>query len=260
MSKNSVASLVLFILLATCCFQFAAAYADSDSMMAAEKSFLQGKYEQAIIESDRLIDARVNKRYEVYYIKGLSELKSGRYADARKTFSNIIEKYPSSPRVFEANIGIGDSYYLAGNKEAASSIYADVVKSFPNDENIAIARERLGMCKSGERTIVPEKIIHQDAVPAVPHFTPKEMPRGDAMGGVSIQVGSFKSKKNAEGLSKKLQKQGYESYVEIPVTSGDKLYRVKVGHFASRQDAEKLAARLKVRGYPTKICQAASYE
>ena len=52
-----------------------------------------------------------------------------------------------------------------------------------------------------------------------------------------------------------LDKAGYDSYVEMPKNSGDKIYRVKVGRFHSKEAAEKLAAKLKVRGYPTKICE-----
>ena len=55
-------------------------------------------------------------------------------------------------------------------------------------------------------------------------------------------------------MSKELRRKGYESYIEIPLGSNDKLYRVKVGRFDSRQPAEDLAGRLKRSGYKVKIC------
>ncbi|MCM8761427.1 MAG: SPOR domain-containing protein [Candidatus Omnitrophica bacterium] len=69
-----------------------------------------------------------------------------------------------------------------------------------------------------------------------------------------MQVGSFKSKRNADALAKKLAGYGYEARVVIPVTAQDKLYRVRVGAFDSRQGAESLATRLKSIGYKVRIC------
>jgi cell division septation protein DedD len=249
------------VLLIAYSLQLTAANADTDSMTTLEKFYLQGRYDQAITEADRLIDARVNRRYEVYYVKALSELKAGRFSNARETFGKLIDAYPDSPRVFDANIGIGDSYYLAGNRIAAESIYKDALKKFPGDKNAALARERLDNCKSTQTAkavqsvqSAPPPMADRRQDPAAQHFLPAQVPRGEVTEGLSVQVGSFKSKRNAENLSNKLRKQGYESYVEIPVTSKDKLYRVKVGHLSSKEEAEKLAARLKVRGYPTRIC------
>jgi tetratricopeptide (TPR) repeat protein len=228
-------------------------------MMTLEKCYLNGKYEQAIIEADRLIDARSSRRYEVYYLKGLSELKSGRFAGARETFGRLIEKYPSSPRAFDANIGIGDSYYLAGNKEAAAGIYKDAIRKYPGDKNVALAREKVGQSVPVVKTIQNVQSVSPAEVRVNKEETPRhpinvQVPKSEPVEGLAVQVGSFKSRKNADNLSKKLRRQGYESYVEMPVTAKDGLYRVKVGHLKSRDDAEKLAARLKVRGYPTRIC------
>jgi len=73
-------------------------------------------------------------------------------------------------------------------------------------------------------------------------------------GTYSVQVGSFKNKRNADKLAKRLASRGYESYVAIPVFSSDKFYRVKVGKFGSRDEASRTASRLESKGYRTSIC------
>jgi DedD protein len=70
----------------------------------------------------------------------------------------------------------------------------------------------------------------------------------------SVQAGSFKDKRNADKLAKKLAGQGYQSYVEMPASSRDKFYRVKVGSFVSKDEALKMASKLKTDGHRIKIC------
>jgi len=83
----------------------------------------------------------------------------------------------------------------------------------------------------------------------------KEMVSCNATDGkYSVQVGSFKNKRNAEKLTRKLAARGYKSYISIPVLSKDKFYRVKVGNVSSRAEASNIASRLKSEGYNIKFC------
>lgn len=216
-------------------------------MVTAEKYFLEGKYENTVHESQRLIDERARQRYEVYYLKGLSELKLNRFQDARKSFEVIVNKYGKSKRAFDAYLGIGDSYVLEGNSVAAIGIYNEILKKYPNDKNIAIVKERLVQCNTKQCS--PDQIAGSNN-----DLKMKEIPRSESKGYASVQVGSFKNRRNADSLSKKLSARGYKSYVELPVASNDRHYRVKVGRFDSKDEAESLAAKLNREGYRTKIC------
>lgn len=238
--KRSAAIIIIFII-----GLFGPASYAGDEIAVLEKSFLEGKYEKAVLVAQDLIDSRSRQRYEVYYLKGLSEMKLNRFADARASFQDIIDKYPRTSRVFDARVGIGDSYLLEGKKDNAIRIYKEIMEKFPEDKNIAIVKSRLD--KNAVNTeIAQEKTVVQA----------RDIPRGESGGFTSIQVGSFKNSRNAEKLSQKLSSQGFESFVEIPANSGDKLYRVKVGRLQSAQSAEALASRLRVKGYKTKICPA----
>ena len=221
-------------------------YAGSD-IAAVEKPFLEGRYDKSVYAAKQLIDQRARQRYEIYYLKGLSELKLGRYKDARESFGAIISKYPGSNRIFDSYIGIGDSYFLEGDHTGAAKAYAQVKEKFPMGKNMALVEARLADCRK-EAISVPSPAVLQIE-------RPKTVP---ASGYFTVQAGCFKNKRNAERLSTKLVQAGYQGHVEFPFTTGDGLYRVKVGKFSSKEEAETTAAKLNRSGYRTKICDDTS--
>ena len=209
---------------------------------SVEKLFLEGEYGKVVDEASRLIDSRAGKLDELYYLKGLSELKLNKFSDARNSFDKILSKYQHSKLTFDAYTGIGDSYFLEGNINEALRVYNEILVKFPNDKNLSVIQERIGNCRS--KMGLPDKAKIE-----------VQIPHDSVEGRISVQVGCFGSKGNAEKLNKKLANKGYESYLELPVSPHDNLYRVRVGKFQSREAAESLANRLKRDGYSTTICQ-----
>lgn len=253
----------------------------SSSFGKVERLFLEGKYESAVSEAERLITARSSNEDEIVYLKALSELKLNRFDDARKDFSYIISRFQSSRRIFDSYLGIADSSFLESKTESAIKEYNEVVDKFPNDRNIAVvyyrladAYKKIGVSDKAlfysekARKASPLSFEYKAApyngavsgptpgeikeMPPVPK--PKELSRTAGIKGFSVQVGSFKSKRNADKLAQKLMGRGYDSFVELPVGSGDKLYRVKVSRGKSKEEAEIWASRLKRDGYFVKIC------
>ena len=234
MRKTSLAAITLLCLFAQLSF------ADSarTGIATIEKHFLEGNYNAVISESSALIDSGRGKKDELYYLKGLSELKSNKFSAARDSFNYIISKCSWSKKVFDAHLGIGDSYMLEGNNPKALSAYNDMVIKYDKDKNISIVYGRLSLCRSNQ----------QNQIKRSPNPTSAEKGR------ISVQVGSFKDKRNADKLAKKLAARGYESHVSIPVSSDDNYYRVKVGSFNSKPEAQKLESKLRSDGYRTKVC------
>lgn len=70
--------------------------------------------------------------------------------------------------------------------------------------------------------------------------------------GFAVQIGSFASRANADGLVAKLRKGGFAAFIS-PTAGGRKLYRVRVGPVGDRDEAQRLAARLAAAGQPGKI-------
>jgi tetratricopeptide (TPR) repeat protein len=220
------------------------------SVAKVEKLFLMEKYEQAVNEADKLIDANVSRQDEIYYLKGLAQIKLKRYGFARESFEYILSTYSDSKFAFDAYTGIGDAYYLEGNTHSAMRIYNETLARFPRDKNISIIKRRLEDCNKRVGADYATRV--EAAAPHAEITAPADAPKGN----FSIQVGGFKEKRNADNLARKLAAKGYYTYVEAPASSaGDNLYRVKVGRLAQAEEARRLAARLKVSGYPTKICQ-----
>ncbi|MCX5678020.1 MAG: SPOR domain-containing protein [Candidatus Omnitrophica bacterium] len=258
--------------------------ASSASFSVVEKYFLEGKYNSVISESEELINSGSGRKDELYYLKGLSELKANKFSDARASFNYIISHYSWSKKVFDARLGVGDSYFLEGNNTKALNVYNEIADNYPSDKNIAIVYSRLSSCyaKMGlrdkadsyhamVRTKAPLSFEAKSA-PAVSsplqNITACPTAQEPMLGrrarkapspysgpGIhSVQVGSFKNKRNADKLVKRLSARGYESYVTIPVFSSDKFYRVKVGKFASKDEASRMASKLESDGYRTSLC------
>ncbi len=69
-----------------------------------------------------------------------------------------------------------------------------------------------------------------------------------------VQLGSFASRKNAQGLVDSVAGKGFSSYLLPLARSGQKtLYRVRVGPPADRSKAERLVSDLKKAGYPGQV-------
>lgn len=245
-----------------------------------EKLFLEGKYDAVITQSDVLIKSGAARKDEIYYMKALSQLKLNRFADARASFEYIISNYRWSKNLFDVYMGLGDSHLLEGQASKALGVYNEMASKFPSDKNIAIVYSRMSSCyaKMGlsdkanyyanmakreaplsfEANSTPVAVKSVQETTRVSGTRPVHVQASSAVisgpGVYSVQVGSFKSKRNADKLCNKLSACGYESYIEIPVDSIDKLYRVKVGKLGSKEESERLAARLRASGYRTKTC------
>jgi tetratricopeptide (TPR) repeat protein len=244
--------LAMTVFFCSLCSAFCApahAGAAQGSIAKVEKLFLMEKYDKAVSEADKLIDARASQRDEVCYLKGLAEIKLKRYTKARESFEYIISRYSDSKITFDAYVGMGDAYYLEGNTHSAMRIYGEALNKFPNDKNIGIVKRRLEDC--GNRLGADYASRQETVLPGTRAGALPEKPKGT----FSIQVGGFKERLNAYNLARKLAAKGYDSYVDAPTASGgDNLYRVKIGRLKSAEDANRLAERLKTGGYSTKIC------
>ncbi|MDZ7790633.1 MAG: SPOR domain-containing protein [Xanthomonadales bacterium] len=67
---------------------------------------------------------------------------------------------------------------------------------------------------------------------------------GQARQGLSVQVGSFASRNNAERLSGQLRGAGYDAFMHEEESGGRTIWRVRVGAYDERDDAERLLEEL----------------
>lgn len=225
---------------------FCATFAIAEEVPSGiEKLFLQDRYENVVIEADKLIEARSYGRDQIYYLKGLSQLKLSRFSDARRSFEEMRTRYPRSKTAFFALVGIGDTYYLEGNTNEAARIYNEAISTYPNDRNISVVREKLSDCQRRGGSTAARTTQYNFSAGTSSSYGKNYL---------SVQVGSFKNSENAERLSRQLAARGYDTHVEKASDAKGDFYRVKVGRCSSRFEAEQLEARLKAGGHVTKIC------
>jgi len=277
--KKFVSISLCLVLLCSCalmCFSsLCYARTTAESLSDVEKLFMQAKYDRVVTESDKLITSGARDREELNYLKGLSLMQLGRFKEARQVFEYMAERYRRGKRAFDAHIGIGDSYYLEGKYNESVVAYKDVLRSFPDHKNSAAVYYKIGKSyqklgindKANEyyskvKNISPlsfeSKMIGRDSdavtTAAAPGSQGKDPERSDEEDHYYVQTGYFKAKTNADKLSEKLRRKGYESYVVTVLKSNSAFYRVKVGHYKTKAEAEAEARNLKKDGFVTKVC------
>ena len=267
------------------------ARATVESLSQVEKMFMQCKYDRVVSESSKLIDAGAHGREELFYLKGLSQMQLARFREARQTFEYMVDRYPKGKRAFDGYIGSGDAFFLEGKYAESISSYNDALTNYPDNKNASIgyykigsayhklgseekAKEYFNKVKNGSPLSFESKTIPKDlgSSPgtggAVKSFLePGPSEGSDAEGYFYVQAGYFKSRNNAEGLTEKLKRKGYDSCLSAQInpvrnseiSNGVKnsttFYKVKVGRFKTRPEAEREASKLKSDGYKTRVCR-----
>jgi len=66
---------------------------------------------------------------------------------------------------------------------------------------------------------------------------------------ITIQVASFRNRKHAENLTKKLKEKGYSAYLVRKISENSVWYKVKIGNIYDSQEANSVLRALKKDGY-----------
>jgi tetratricopeptide (TPR) repeat protein len=70
-----------------------------------------------------------------------------------------------------------------------------------------------------------------------------------------VQLGMFKSHKNAQSLARRLARKHYKTYIQKIRQNGSRLYRILGGKFSTRLNAVRLCKKLKKSGFAAKIIE-----
>jgi cell division septation protein DedD len=62
--------------------------------------------------------------------------------------------------------------------------------------------------------------------------------------GFALQITALRERREAESIAKRLSDKGYAAYVLTPAGGAPSVYRVRVGKFKTRREAETMAAKL----------------
>lgn len=222
--------------------------------------FLKGNYDSLVENVDSGLGRyRLGTRdkKEVLYLVGLSCLKLNNFAKARGYFHDILNMRGSEFRE-DARIGVADSHFQEKDFDRAIRAYGSVLSAYPKSDRLAGVYYNLGLCYKEKK----------DSVRANSYFrTLKEryeasfeadrlmyLPSGDDIPEFYIiQLGAFRSLRNAKKLVRKLAKRKYDSYILKARSGSGVLYKVRGGKFSNKYYATRLLRRLKKHGFPAKI-------
>ena len=241
----------------------------TDTPQSIQRFILKGDYEAASNECDNIISHSPSDSLldSVYYYRGLSNLKLGRYSSAQSDFTYIIDNYNNSRFLTDAYIGMGDTYFLAADYENAMMYYKKSVTEFPDSEPLPLAYYKLAQAALAlkndseyqlYRTVLKEKypsslesgLIEKNAEAigaSEEDIGPQESER------YFLQLGSFKKSANAKRLASKLQRRDYNAEISTTEKDGKTFYRVRIGGFASEDEAHSVKKRLAKMGYSARI-------
>ena len=202
---------------------------------------------------------------EIYYRNGEWRKLMQLYSPAIKRF--IVKRELASPM---AMLMYSEAKFHLGDMDEARKGYNIVIIYFPNSIESSMAKKRLdeiagvqtestvmGEYKSpsnGVDTIeaqtqnVPrEAVLAESPVPGGDAtINPPPMPNTNEQGIYSIQVGFFENEKNADALTEKLKKKGYDAFMQWHANENNKtFFRVFVGRYHDKTEAVEQAEEIR---------------
>jgi len=223
--------------------------------------FLKGDYAALIKTAETTPTVKpltLNEKKELLYLIGMSYIKLGNYAKAKKTFNDILELKGAKFREY-AYIGLADSYFLEGNFNNAINVYEYVAKTYPSSERITSVYNNLGLSYKEKKDIDKAnfcfKKINEQYGSSFEAEKVTYTPTGTKPAYYIVQLGAFRSMSNAKKLVRQLSRKKYDSYIQKINQSGRILYRVRGGKFSNKSYALRLGRRLRRDGFSVKIIE-----
>jgi len=258
-----VRKITLFALVSFLLFNISAgarSVSKAEFMEDVNTLFLKEDYSAFIRETEtevgRIKLARKEKK-EVFYLMGLSYMKLGSFVKARASFSDILgmkgEEFDE-----DAHIGIADSYFHEKNYVKAIKSYKTILNMYPESERLAGAYHNLGISyKAVKNTQKADYYLNKVKREYSSSFEAESMAsRPEKTENYYIvQLGAFRSLKNAKKLVRRLSRKKYDSYIQKIKSGGKTLYRVRGGKFSNKDYAMKLQRKLRRDGFQVKIIE-----
>ena len=222
-----------------------------------ETELMNKNYEQSRLLAGKFLRGPAGplERVKAEYYLGLSQLRLGEYAQARKAFQIVMHATSDRDLYEKAALGIVEGLTMAGFYKEALKEAQTLLRKHPDSPSKSliyyrIARAHLKLMQWQNAKEYLQKIIDEfpqsfEAPLAKALLEEKEY--------FAVQVGSFLDKDKAVALMEELKVKGQYAYV-VETSSDEKtFFRVRVGQAASLRDAQTLKTQLGELGYPTLI-------
>jgi tetratricopeptide (TPR) repeat protein len=236
-------------------FQASGAFA---SLPDIEAALLDKNYNQSRLLASRIVKESMDpaERIEAQYYLGLSQLRLGKYPEARKAFQVVMTETVNPELYDKAGLGMIEGLYLAGFYKDALRAGESLLRKNPKSQSkslifLKIARTHLKLMHWKEAKEYLQKITSE-----FPESFEASIAKGllEEREYFAVQVGSFLDRSRAIRLAESLKAQDQYAYIVETSSASDKtFYRVRVGQLTSLSDAQALESTLANLGYPTRI-------
>ena len=162
----------------------------------------------------------------------------------------LVLEFPGGPFSDDALLRLAQSADLRGDLRQAHTHYTALLRGYPASPFVPAAEVWL-------RTRGPEvEALGPEPPPGVAAIPSPASPEG--AGGISVQVGAFRSLDGARSLAERIRNAGFQPrVVRVP---GTDLVRVRVGRFEDRPGADRLKGELEQAGFEATIVTDARSE
>ena len=222
-----------------------------------EAALMNKDYAQVRTLAQGLLQSKDRQeRVEAQYYLGLSQLRLGQYADARKAFGAVKDSSPGREMYDKAAVGVMESLYTVGFYKEALKEGEALLRKSPDSQLLTLiylkmARAHLKLREWEQARDYLTRIVQKFPASVEYPIARQLLEERDYF---SVQVGAFKEQPRAVQLAEELKaKDQYAYIVETTSPQGEKFFRVRVGQLTSLEDAQALETRLAQLGYPTRI-------
>ena len=229
-----------------------AAVSDIEAALMEKDYVMVRAMSQDLLKSTKVPQEKVMAQYYL----GLSQLRLGQYAEARKDFQAVKDGTADQDMYDKAALGVVEGLYMAGFYKDALKEGEALLRKSPHSQLLSViylkmARANLKMMRWSKAREYLTRVVDQFPSSVEYHIARQLLEEKEYF---TVQVGAFLDKDRAMKLADELKSGGQYAYiVETMSLEGEKFFRVRVGQISSLNEAQALESKLSKQGYPTLI-------
>lgn len=217
------------------------------------KDYEQGRYSQADKSFTQVIDKNPQSwaLSEVYYFRGLSRLSMGQRKEAKDDFARGASRKGRLVAQVYCAIALANLEYEDGSDARAVHLYQQILRQDGLDDvPVDAVLYRLGVSQQrlGRWSDADETLAK--LIHEYPDSTLREAAQRRFQAAFfTVQVGAFADRRAAEALAEKLRQAQWPVRISVAAEKDKTLHKVTVGRYQTYAQALSVAGTLKQQGY-----------
>jgi len=215
-------------------------------------AFEAGRWQEAVDGFTRFLAAHPSSpvRGEVYYYRGLAEVRLSRRAEALADFQRATRAAAPPPIPAYAQVAAGNLHFEEGRDWDAVRAYSGVLGDPPDGVplerlvlRLAISLQQVGRWSTADRYLA-YVIENFPGTPAA-----AEARRRYRAGAFTVQTGAYTSSEGAQREASRLRTAGFAPQIGVTQQQARRLHTVRVGRARTYAEALSLAQRVSKAGF-----------